>query len=218
MQCLSTKIMRVFTNYQKFLQQIEEVKSLNYKPTLLLHCCCGPCSCYPLLLLKDYFDITIFYNNSNIYPRQEFDLRFETLEKYIIDLNNTYKTNIKVIKTEYTNDEFNKILEKRKNDKEGSIRCFTCYALRYKQLCEYASLNNFDYVCSVMTISRQKNEEMINKILHGYASKYSNIQYLYSNFKKDKGLEKAQQIVKDTKMYSQNYCGCKFSMRNTAQK
>ena len=207
--------MRIYTNYQKFKKQIEEVKNLNYKPTLLLHCCCGPCSCYPLLLLKDYFNITIFYNNSNIYPKQEFDLRFNTLNTYIDNINKNYNADIKIIKSEYLNDDFNKILEKRKNDKEGSFRCFSCYALRYKELCEYASSNNFEYVCSVMTISRQKNETMINKILEGYASKYNNIKYLYSNFKKDKGLEKAQQIVKETNMYSQNYCGCKFSMPKT---
>ena len=205
--------MRTFTNYQKFLKQIEHVKTLNHKPTLLLHCCCGPCSCYPLVLLKDYFEITIFYNNSNIYPQSEFELRFETLKKYVEDINNTHKSNIKIIKQPYNNDAFNKILEKRKDDKEGSIRCFTCYALRYKELCEYAQANNYEYVCTVMTISRQKNEEMINKILSGYASKHKNITYLYSNFKKEKGLEKAQQIIKETKMYSQNYCGCKFSLR-----
>ena len=36
---------------------------------------------------------------------------------------------------------------------------------------------------------------------------------MYSNFKKDGGLEKAQQIIKKEKFYSQNYCGCKFSLR-----
>ena len=205
--------MRAFTNYQKFLKQIEYVKTLDYKPTLLLHCCCGPCSCYPLIVLKDYFDITIFYNNSNIYPESEFDLRFNTIESYVQSINKEHDVNIKIIKMSYVNDKFNTILEKRKDDKEGSIRCFTCYSLRYKQLCEYASNHNFEYVCSVMTISRQKNEEMINKILSGYASKYPNLNYLYSNFKKEKGLEKAQQIIKQTKMYSQNYCGCKFSIK-----
>ena len=206
--------MRTYTDYQLFLKQIEEVKKLDYKPTLLLHSCCAPCSCYPLLVLKDYFKITIFYNNSNIYPKSEYDLRLETLQTYVDKINNEYDANIKIINSEYKNDEFNKILEKRKDDKEGSIRCFTCYALRYKELCEYASKNNYEYVCSVMTISRQKKEEMINKILSGYASKYDNIKYLYSNFKKEKGLEKAQQIVKETKMYSQNYCGCKYSIRD----
>ena len=206
--------MRSYTNYQKFLSQIEEVKKLDYKPRLLLHSCCAPCSCYPLLVLKDYFDITIFYNNSNIYPESEFDLRLKTLKEYVDNINKEYNCDIKIIATVYDNDTFNKVLEIRKDDKEGSIRCYTCYALRYKELCEYASKNDYEYVCSVMTISRQKNEEMINKILSGYASKYSNINYLYSNFKKEKGLEKAQQIIKERKMYSQNYCGCKFSLRN----
>lgn len=206
--------MRTYTDYQLFLKQIEEVKKLDYKPSLLLHSCCAPCSCYPLLVLKDYFKITIFYNNSNIYPKSEYDLRLKTLQTYVDKINKEYDCDIKIVTSEYRNDEFNKILEKRKDDKEGSVRCFTCYALRYKELCEYASKNNYEYVCSVMTISRQKKEEMINKILSGYASKYDNITYLYSNFKKEKGLEKAQQIVKETKMYSQNYCGCKFSIRD----
>ena len=209
--------MRAFTNYQKFLKQIEEVKKLDYKPSLLLHSCCAPCSCYPLLVLKDYFDITIFYNNSNIYPESEFNLRLSTLQSYVDKINNEYDVNIKIVTPSYNNEKFNKILEKRKDDKEGSYRCYSCYALRYKELCEYASNNDFEYVCSVMTISRQKNEEMINKILNGYASKYNNLTYLFSNFKKDKGLEKAQQIIKESKMYSQNYCGCKFSIRENVE-
>ena len=205
--------MKIYTNYQKFLSQIEEVKKLDYKPSLLLHACCAPCSCYPLLVLKDYFDITIYYNNSNIYPKSEFDLRLSTLKGYVDDINKEYDCKIKMIVPEYRNDDFNKILEKRKDDKEGGIRCYTCYSLRYKDLCKYAAENNYEYVCSVMTISRQKNEVMINKILEGYAQKYPNLNYLYSNFKKEKGLEKAQQIIKQRKMYSQNYCGCKFSLR-----
>ena len=205
--------MRVFTNYQKFLKQIEEVKKLDKKPSLLLHVCCTPCGCYPLLLLKDYFEITVYYNNSNIYPYEEYDLRYKTLKDYIERINSEYNANIDIIKTEYENDKFNKILETRKDDKEGSIRCFMCYSLRYKDLIEYASKNNYEYVCSVMTISRQKNEEMINKILEGYSNKYNNIKYLYSNFKKDGGLEKAQKIIKERKIYSQNYCGCKYSVR-----
>ena len=159
--------MKTYTNYQKFLKQIEEVKALDYKPTLLLHCCCAPCSCYPLLLLKDYFQITIFYNNSNIYPQSEFDLRLKTLQTYVDNLNKEYNLDIKIITPVYDNERFNKVLEKRKDDKEGSYRCYCCYALRYKELCEYASKYNYEYVCSVMTISRQKNEQMINKILSG---------------------------------------------------
>ena len=137
--------MRVYTNYQKFLKEIEIVKTMDKKPNLLLHVCCAPCGCYPLLLLKDYFDITIYYNNSNIYPYEEYDLRYKTLLNYINCVNDEYNCNIKIIKTNYENDKFNAILEKRKDDKEGSTRCFMCYSLRYKDLVEYANKYNYDY-------------------------------------------------------------------------
>ncbi|MBR2577649.1 MAG: epoxyqueuosine reductase QueH, partial [Erysipelotrichaceae bacterium] len=45
-------------NYQKHLKQIRE---LTYRPTLLLHVCCGVCSVYPLLYLSSYFDITVYF-------------------------------------------------------------------------------------------------------------------------------------------------------------
>ena len=51
-------------DYQKHLNQISELKG---KSTLLIHICCGVCSVYPLQYLRKYFNITIFFSNSNIY-------------------------------------------------------------------------------------------------------------------------------------------------------
>ena len=59
------------------------------KPRLLLHVCCGPCSTIPLERLKDYFDITLLFNNSNIYPKKEHDRRYEELNRYIDRIVNT---------------------------------------------------------------------------------------------------------------------------------
>ena len=39
---------------------IEEVKKLDYVPTLLLHSCCAPCSSYVLETLSDYFTYHVF--------------------------------------------------------------------------------------------------------------------------------------------------------------
>ncbi len=50
---------------------------------LLLHACCGPCSLEPTRLLKAAgHDITIYYANSNIAPREEYEHRLDTLEKW----------------------------------------------------------------------------------------------------------------------------------------
>ena len=58
-------------NYDKVLEEL--INSLDYKPKLLLHSCCGPCSSYVITYLKDYFDITILYYIYEIIPLQ-FDL------------------------------------------------------------------------------------------------------------------------------------------------
>ena len=66
-----------FREFQDMVHNLSERKSL------LLHVCCGPCSVYPLLLLDQYFDITIYYGNDNIYPREEYDKRLRELERYL---------------------------------------------------------------------------------------------------------------------------------------
>jgi hypothetical protein len=56
-------------NYQRELDAvISDAVSKPEVPTLLLHSCCAPCSSYVLEYLTQYFDITVFYYNPNIYP------------------------------------------------------------------------------------------------------------------------------------------------------
>ena len=62
-------------NYQVELDKI--INSLDYRPKLLMHSCCAPCSSYCITYLKDYFDITILYYNPNIEPFEEYYKRKE---------------------------------------------------------------------------------------------------------------------------------------------
>ena len=49
-------------NYDLEMQKIlEKLKDEERKPKLLLHSCCAPCSSTVIELLKEYFDITIYY-------------------------------------------------------------------------------------------------------------------------------------------------------------
>ena len=58
-------------NYQKELDA--KIAGLHGEvPTLLLHSCCAPCSSYVLEYLSEYFEITVFYYNPNIYPESEY--------------------------------------------------------------------------------------------------------------------------------------------------
>ena len=60
-------------NYQRELDKlIEKLKKEERVPRLLLHSCCAPCSSYVMEYLSDYFGITVFYYNPNVYPESEY--------------------------------------------------------------------------------------------------------------------------------------------------
>ena len=207
MRCLFMEETKI--NYQKKLEKIiKELGSATKKPTLLLHVCCGPCFTYPYELIKNYFDITIIYNNSNIYPEEEYHRRLNELKKYLSDIS----TDIKVIEFPYDNTTYNIDLEPFANQREGMDRCRICFRKRLGQAIEYAEEHNFDYVGTVMSISRFKNSQDLNKI--GLElSNGKKVKWLPADFKKNGGYEKSLSIVREYKMYFQHYCGCKFSIR-----
>jgi len=61
-------------NYDAILQTMIESWQLEVKkPKLLIHSCCAPCSTYVLEYLAQYADITIYFANSNIHPRIEYE-------------------------------------------------------------------------------------------------------------------------------------------------
>ena len=202
-------------NYQKILEkELQNIKISGKKPKLLIHACCGPCFTIPHEILKDYFDITILYNNSNIYPKEEHDRRFNELKKYLNDIG----AKIVVISTEYDNDKYNLDLEPRASDKEGHERCRICFRKRLKEGFEYAYKNGFDYFGTVMTISRYKNAQDINRIGENLQKDYPTVKWLYADFKKNDGYEKSLIIIKEHEMYFQEYCGCKYSYKAYLEK
>ena len=74
-------------NYQRILEHtLEEIGKNGAVPTLLLHSCCAPCSSYVLEYLSQYFEITVFYYNPNIYPETEYRERAREQERLICEM------------------------------------------------------------------------------------------------------------------------------------
>ena len=200
-------------NYQQILlQNLDKIKENGQKPRLCLHTCCGPCFTIPYEIIKDYFDITVIYNNSNIYPKEEHDRRLEEFKRYIKEIG----AKLEFVEFPYDNENYNKDLESHKDDKEGHERCRICFRKRLGQAIEYAEEHGFDYVGTVMSISRFKNSQDLNKIGLELSSD-KKVQWLPSDFKKNGGYEKSLDIVRAYKMYFQHYCGCKFSIRTAKE-
>ena len=198
-------------NYQLHQKQISELKG---RPTLLIHICCGVCSVYPLEYLRKYFNITIFFSNSNIYPYQEHEKRLDALKQYLSIINDD---SIKLIIDEYDNESYMKKLESFKDEPEGGKRCKLCYELRMEETFKYANKHNYDYITTVMSISNRKNADWINEIGTKLNTKYPNTKYLYADFKKGDGITHNDSMNKELNLYHQDYCGCIYSIRNNPE-
>lgn len=205
--------MRKLTDHQWEIEKLDELRRLSVKPRLLMQSCCAVCNSWPLEYLYDIFDITIYFNNSNIYPESEYHLRLNELKAYVNSFNESKQTKIDIIEEPYDYDRYNtNFLSKRSSDKEGTSRCGMCYALRINQALAYANAYGYEYCTTVMTISRQKNAEKINGIARRLANAYPKVNYFYSNFKKNKGIDFSVNTAKSLGIYKQEYCGCEYSI------
>ena len=185
-------------DYNKLMH--EEISSFGDKPKLLLHCCCAPCSSAVIEKLKNYFDITYFYYNPNIFPEEE----------YILRKNEFIKLGVNVVDLKYDHNEFLNVVSGYENEKEGGARCRICIAQRLDKTFEYATINNYDIVTSTLSISPHKDAEFINKLGESLQEKYG-IKYLHADFKKENGYLNSINICKEKGIYRQDYCGCEFS-------
>lgn len=198
-------------NYQKLLdEEISLLKGATTRPTLLLHCCCAPCSSYVLEYLTPYFDITALFYNPNIAPHEEYLFRLNELNRLIAEMDLSQKVNL--IKAEYEPEKFEDLARGLEICMEGSERCFKCYHLRLLKTAELAKEQNFDYFATTLTVSPYKNADKLNEIGQKLALKFG-IKYLSSDFKKHDGYKRSIELSHQHNLYRQNYCGCKFSKR-----
>lgn len=194
-------------NYNNLFKN--EVANFDKKHSILLHSCCAPCSSHVISVLKDYFDITILYYNPNIRPIQEYEKRKQEQINFIKQLD----CGIKIMDCDYDNDVYEECIKGLENEKEGGARCLKCFRLRLEKTAKLASVNNFDYFCTTLTVSPYKNSQVINNIGKELMNIY-NVKWLYSDFKKEEGYKHSIALSKQYNLYRQDYCGCIYSIRN----
>lgn len=199
-------------NYQKELDKlIEKLQKEQRVPRLLLHSCCAPCSSYVLEYLSNYFDITVFYYNPNIFPENEYTKRILEQQMLISDMKMKYP--VSFLAGNYDRERFYKIAEGLEHLREGGERCFKCYELRLEEAAKVAQEGRFDYFTTTLSISPMKNAEKLNELGIKIGKKYS-VEYLQSDFKKKNGYKRSIELSKTYNLYRQDYCGCEFSFRD----
>ena len=195
-------------NYQKELDKtLEKLTKEERVPKLLLHSCCAPCSSYVLEYLSQYFEITVFYYNPNIYPESEYTKRIWEQQKLIDEL--PAKHPISFMAGPYDKERFYEMASGLEHVKEGGARCMKCYELRLREAAKIAKNAGFDYFTTTLSISPLKKAERLNEIGQRLGE-----EYLLSDFKKKNGYKRSIELSKIYGLYRQDYCGCEFSMEN----
>ncbi len=200
-------------NYQKELEKLlKQLETEDKVPTLLIHSCCAPCSSYVLEYLSEYFKITVFYYNPNIYPESEYTKRILEQQKLIRDMKFRYP--VSFLAGKYDKERFYAMAAGMEELKEGGARCMKCYELRLSEAARQAAAGGFDYFTTTLSISPMKNAQKLNEIGLRVGEEYG-VKYLVSDFKKKNGYKRSIELSKEYGLYRQDYCGCEFSMRRT---
>lgn len=201
---------RMNRNYQKELDRLlDTMEKENKVPTLLLHSCCAPCSSYILEYLSQYFAITVFYYNPNIFPELEYHHRVQEQQEFIAKIPQKYP--IQFVEGVYDTKRFYDTVRGHEADPEGGERCYHCYELRLRETMEVAEEGGFDYYTTSLSISPYKNAKWLNEIGERL-SEGKKVKYLPSDFKKKNGYKRSVELSSEYGMYRQDYCGCVYSM------
>ncbi len=193
-------------NYDKLMTA--QIEKLEGKPSLLLHCCCAPCSSACLERLYKHFDITVLFYNPNIEDEEYLRRKGELIR--LVEKTGWAKT----LDCDHNTDLFYLAVKGLEKEKEGGKRCEVCFKLRLEKTAELAEKGGFCYFATTLTISPLKNAELINSIGESLQNGRST-KWLYSDFKKRDGYLRSIRLSEEFNLYRQNYCGCVYSRSNS---
>jgi len=174
---------------------------------VLLHCCCGPCTLYPLETLREEgYEVIGCFDNPNIHPYREFQLRMDSFrtaaERFHL---------FAVIEKEYGLAAFMSSLqgcEEAVYQATSEARCAVCYRTRLENVAAFCRKAGLAVFSTTLLVSPYQRHDMIREIGEKVADKYG-LTFLYRDFRT--GFRQGQAAAQETGLYMQGYCGCVFS-------
>jgi epoxyqueuosine reductase len=175
---------------------------MKQKGRILLHVCCAPCSTAVVERLQEQgYDIHLFFSNSNIHPREEFDKRLaEALKIASIK-------GLELIIDKYDHQSWLDHVRGLEDEPERGRRCIKCFEYNLSRTAITAQQLGIPGFTTTLTVSRYKSSRDIFSIgstLPGF---------LAMDFKKQAGYARSITLAKQFELYRQGYCGCEFSKR-----
>ena len=169
---------------------------------VLLHICCGPCTIYPLRILREEgHEICGYFYNPNIHPYLEYKKRSDALDIY------ARPEGLRVVREEgYPLEGFLRQMVFREED-----RCRHCYRMRLEKTAKTAKVGRYSAFTTTLLYSRYQKHDLVRSIGEEVAKEYD-IPFLYQDFRE--GWSEGVTISKALGLYRQPYCGCIYSEKD----
>lgn len=174
---------------------------------MLLHTCCAPCAAAIIeCMLENGIAPVVFYSNSNIYPREEYDLRKSECLRYCSQMG------VEVVEDEYDHVAWECVAAGREAEPERGSRCLECFKFRLLRAAEYASKHGIAVVTTALASSRWKSLSQVDEAGEWACSQVDGVRWWAMNWRKGGLQERRGQILKEMDFYNQQYCGCEYSI------
>ncbi len=169
---------------------------------ILVHACCGPCSTASIeRLLDEGWNPVLYFSNSNIFPEEEAERRYEAL----LEVAKVYQ--LEVIAELYDHESWLSFIKGSEREREGGARCEKCFTYNLGQAAGKARELGFTHFTTTLTVSRFKNSNLIFSV----GQQFEGFECI--DFKKKGGFDRSVQRTRELGIYRQHYCGCEFSMQ-----
>ena len=201
---------------------------------VLLHSCCAPCSGAVLeCLLENGVRPVVFFSNSNIVPREEYELRLSELRRYCAELD------VPVVDDEYDHEAWlDFVLGERGREEAAALaqapergeRCLRCFKFRLLRAARYASEHGLEVLTTTLASSRWKSLEQVDEAGSWACSQTSPqspggagglesvtqkapVIWWPQNWRRGGLQPRRSEIICEQNFYNQTFCGCEFSRK-----
>lgn len=175
--------------------------------TFLLHVCCAPCSIAVIDELRKQYTISVLFFNPNIHPEEEYFRRKHEVIRICEEWS------IPMLDQDYTPDTWDSATKGLEDQPEGGFRCNACFRMRLSRTAEVAAERGFAHFGSTLTTGRYKKAAIINPIGEAAAIRFGS-HFHAEDWKKNGREALSRKMIKERGMYEQNYCGCRYSLRD----
>lgn len=178
---------------------------------MLLHACCAPCSSAIVeWMLNKGIRPTIFYYNPNIFPSEEYEIRKNESKRHAAGLG------IDWIDADYDHVSWLQCVRGMEQAPERGPRCELCFTMRLLATARQAQSMGIEVFATTLASSRWKNLQQIERAGKAAETAVPGTRFWAQNWRKGGLQDRRNQLLREFGFYNQQYCGCEFSMRSTA--